>query len=375
MTMATIFEFPYRTVVEISLRLLLKNLATLRTLGRKEVIPVVKADAYGHGMVPIARTLVGSGSCQMLAVATLEEALELRECLRSPSILVLSGFFPHQMEAYSKHHLTLVAHSLHQLKHFLGRKTLPAIHLKVDSGMNRLGITETELPEAIRILEKVPIKLAGVASHFAESENSLSDFSDKQLVVFENFVKELLSRRLLQTDARIHIGNSGAILRDKLSFSNAVRPGLSLYGISPNPRLGGSESLVPILRWKTRVLALKNVKRGASVGYGRTYHAKKEEQLAILPIGYADGFPRLLSGQGFVLLGGKRCPIRGRVSMDLTAVDVSHYQDGKEGNLVTLIGRDGKEEITAWEIAQWAQTIPYEIFCGLSPRVPRIYSD
>lgn len=373
--MATIFEFPYRTVVEISLGRLLKNLATLRTICRKEVIPVVKADAYGHGMVPIARTLVGSGSCQMLAVATLEEALELRGCLRSPSILVLSGFFPHQMEAYFKHHLTLVVHSLHQLKHFLGRKTLPAIHLKVDSGMNRLGITETELPEAIRILEKAPIKLAGVESHFAESENSTSDFSDKQLVVFENFVKELLSRRLLQTDARIHIGNSGAILRNKLSFSNAVRPGLGLYGVSPNPSLQGSESLVPCLRWKTRVLALKNVKKGAHVGYGRTYCVKKKERLAILPIGYADGFPRLLSNHGFVLMGGKRCPIRGRVSMDLTAVDVSHSKDSKEGNLVTLIGRDGKEEITAWEIAHWAQTIPYEIFCGISPRVPRIYAD
>lgn len=374
--MAILFQFPYRTVAEISLRDLVKNLVTLRMKCKKEIIPVIKADAYGHGMIPVAKALVSRGSARCLAVATLEEALDLRKKLpQGVNILVLSGFLPHQLDAYVKFHLIPVVHSLHHLKSLLGRTALPEIHLKMDTGMNRLGLLDSELPEAIRVLEKLKIKLAGLMTHFAESESATSHFVDTQISAFEGFYRELTMRKLLQTDARIHVGNSGALLRSKLSISNSVRPGLGLYGISPNPRLDAGSDLLPALQWKARVLCLKGISKGDTVGYGRTYKAKKKERLAIIPIGYADGYPRILGNNGEVLIHGKRMRIRGRISMDLTAVDCSNVHGVREGTVVTLIGRDGRDYIGAWDIAHWAGTIPYEILCGLSLRVPRVYLD
>jgi alanine racemase len=361
-------------VAEISIPALIKNVATLRSLCKKEIIPVVKADAYGHGMVSVAKALVSKASCDMLAVATLEEAIELRKRLHSSvDILVLSGFLPHQIDAYLKYKLVPVIHSLNHLKSLLGRKNCPEIHLKFDTGMHRLGILEDELPEAMKVLSKLPVKLSGLMSHFAESEATTSSFSDQQISVFEQIHRELALKRFLNTDARIHISNSGGIFRSKLSISNAVRPGISLYGVTPNDRFANASSLVPVLTWKTRILSIKTIKRGDTVGYGRTYRAQKREKIAILPIGYADGYPRLLSNRGEVLIAGKRAAVRGRVSMDLTTVDCTGITGVREGMEVTLIGRNNKEFLSGWEIAHWANTIPYEVYCGLAARVPRIY--
>ncbi len=374
--MGTIFQFPYRTVAEISLRALVKNMVSLRGRCGKEIIAVVKADAYGHGMIPIAKALVSRGCAQTLAVATLEEGIELRKKFpHSLTIIVLSGFLPHQMEAYLKYHLIPVIHNVNHLKSLIGRTKLPEIHLKIDTGMNRLGITEDELPEAFRVMEKMQLKLAGLMTHFAESEVATSAFTDKQIQMFEATRSELQHRKLLHTDAKIHVSNSGGILRAKTGLSNAVRPGLSLYGVCPNPRWEGHQELIPILQWKARVLCLKHIGRGDTVGYGRTYKSKRKEKIAILPIGYADGYPRLLSNKGSVLIHGKRVPIRGRISMDLTAVDCSHVPGVREGTAVTLIGQEGKEALSGWDVAHWAETIPYEVFCGISSRVPRVYLD
>jgi alanine racemase len=357
-------------------RRLLKNLHTLRAIGKREVIPVIKADAYGHGMVAVGKALAHRGSCHMIAVATLEEAMELRKALpRGVAILVLSGFLPHQADAYVRYRLTPMIHSLNHLKTLIGRRTMPDIHLKLDSGMHRLGLLPTQLKEAMKVLEKMNVKLAGVATHFAESEKITSEFNHEQIECFEKMLGELRERRLVHTDARIHIGNSGAVLNDKLNVSNAIRPGLALYGISPNERLPHSEVLFPVLEWKTRILCLKDLPRGATVGYGRTYKVPKKEKIAMLPIGYADGYPRLLSTVGEVLIAGRRCPVRGRVSMDLTAVDVSHVPHVKEGASVILFGTEGKHSLSNNELANGAQTIPYEILCGISPRVPRVYLD
>lgn len=373
--MATLFQFPYRTVAEISLRSLIKNLVTLRARSKKEIIPVVKADAYGHGMVAISKALVSRGSIELLAVATFEEAVELRKKIPQVEILVLSGFLPHHWEAYIKHHLTPVIHSLTHLKSLIGRTRLPDIHLKLDSGMHRLGILPREVDEAVRVLSKMPIKLAGLMTHYAESDSTTSTFVDHQIEMFEGLQQRFREAKLLATDARIHVSNSGGIIRNKLSSSNAVRPGISLYGISPNPRWDDTEDLVPCLQWRARVLTLKEVRRGDTVGYGRTYQAKRREKIAIVPIGYADGYPRALSNKGQVLIHGKRVPVRGRVSMDMIAVDCSNVNGVREGMEVTLIGHDGKDQISAWDLAHWTDTIPYEILCGLSPRVPRVYLD
>ncbi len=374
--MGTVFHFPYRTVAEVSLRALLRNLHTLRGISGKEILPVVKANAYGHGLVPIAKVLVKRGSCSMLAVATLEEAMQLREEFpRGLSLLVLSGFFPHQVDAYLKYRLTPMIHTLSHLKSLVGRNALPELHLKVDSGMHRLGILPEQVDEAIRALDRLEIKLSGLAAHFADSEDLGSRFVDDQLEVFEALHARLRAQKMLHTDARIHVANSGGILRGKHGSANAIRPGLTLFGISPNERLPRSKDLIPVLEWKTRILSVKEIHRGDTVGYGRTYVAKRKERIAILPVGYADGYSRALSGKSYVLLNGKRCAVRGRVSMDLTAVDVTNQPSAKEGQLVTLIGGQGRVSLGAALLAHFADTIPYEILCGISDRVPRVYLD
>ncbi len=374
--MGTVFQFPYRTVAEISLRALLRNLHTLRSISQKEIIPVIKANAYGHGIVPIAKALIKRGSCGMVAVATLEEGIEVREIApRGVGILVLSGFFPHQIDAYIKYRLTPMIHSLTHLKSLQGRRELPDIHLKIDSGMHRLGILPKQAEEAARTLTKLPVKLSGLASHFAESEDLESTFIDQQTAVFERVYEQLLEKRVLHTDARIHLSNSGGILRSKASIANAVRPGITLFGISPNERLPHSADLLPVLEWKTRVVAIKELLRGETVGYGRAYVASKKEKIALLPVGYADGYPRALGNQSYVLIGGKRCAVRGRVSMDLMAVDVTSLASIKEGQLVTLLGGQGRISLSAAQLARLAGTISYELLCGISDRVPRVYLD
>lgn len=373
--MATLYQFPYRTVAEISLSSLIKNLVFLRVISKKEVIPVVKADAYGHGMLPVSKALVTRGSCHTLSVATLEEAIELRKKIPyAISIIVLSGFYPHQAEAYVKYRLIPFIHSLNHLKSLQLRKSLPDIHLKIDTGMHRLGILPEEVHEAVRVLNQMGTKLSGVGTHFAESDRSTSSFTDQQIKVFEEVLSELKLQKCLHTDAKIHCSNSAGVLRGKFGSSIAIRPGLSLYGVSPNQNLKYADDLIPVLTWKARVVASKEIKKGDSVGYGRTYRAKRKEKISILSVGYADGLPRSLSNKGFVLLNGKQVPMRGRVSMDLTTVD-STGMDVKDGSQVILIGKDKKSQIGASELAQWAGTIPYEIFCSLSNRVARVYLD
>lgn len=379
----TVFQFPYRTVAEVSLSRLVRNLVTLRTFSGREVIPVIKADAYGHGLVPVARALVHRGCVELVAVATLEEALEVRKKIPDVGILVLSSFFPHQLDAYLKHRISVMVHCLHHLKSLSGRNRLPPIHLKIDTGMNRLGIRLDEVSEAIRTIDKFPDKIAGLATHFAESENVSSRFTEEQLERFE-FVRALMARSLA-TDVRIHAANSGGVFHKRLGPSTSVRAGLSLFGLLPSDTLSTEKEfdITPVLEWKTRVLCVRDVAQGETVGYGRTYTARRNTRLALLPIGYADGYPRLLSQVGEVLVLGRRAPIVGVVSMDLTAIDVTAIDetaiDGssrggvKEGTEVTLIGKSGKEEISAWEVARHAQTIAYEIVCGISARVTRLY--
>ncbi len=373
--MGTVFPFPYRTVAEISLSAIIKNLYVLRNISGKEIIPIVKADAYGHGMVPVTRALIQRGGVSTIAVATLEEALELRKkTSKHSSIIVLSGFFPHQLDAYIRYNLIPMIHSLSHLKSLEGLSRLPNIHLKIDTGMHRLGIKTDEINEAIHTLKKIKIKLSGLATHFANSDEK-SSYIQKQIKTFETIYYEFKNQNLLNTDAKIHISNTGGILRRKLSISNAVRPGLGLFGISPNPEIVGSEELLPVLKWKTRILTIKKLNEGEKVGYGLTYKAQKDEKIAIIPVGYADGFCRSLSNIGHVIVCGKKAPIIGKISMDMATISINKIHGVKENIEVTIIGKDGKENNSAWNIAHWAKTIPYEILCGISPRVPRVYLD
>ena len=374
--MGTIFQFPYRTVAEISLPALVRNLHTLRSLCRKEIIPVVKADAYGHGMIPVAKTLVSRGSCLTLAVATLEEAIELRKKMpHGVSILVLSGFLPHQFDAYGKYRLTPIIHSLYHLKTLMGRKHLPEIHLKIDTGMNRLGLTPGQMGEAIRTLEKLQIKLAGLATHFAESETTVSDFTDQQIAVFEGIYRELLAHRLLNTDAKIHIGNSGAIMRGKLSFSVAVRPGAQFVRGLAEPEvagLGGS-------------LAGDGMENADSLPQG--FEAERDGRIQPDVCRKEKGEDSLASHRLCGRLSPSAQQSRGgpfqwsETSYSRPGIDGSdsgglHWRARREGRgTCHFDGQERKDQIGAWEIAHWAQTIPYEILCGISSRVPRVYLD
>lgn len=342
----------------------------LRTRAGCEVIAVIKADAYGHGLVPVARALVHRGSAECLAVATLEEAIEIRKKLSEVEILVLSSFFPHQIEAYLKHRVSVMVHSLTSLKSLMGQTRLPALHLKIDTGMNRLGIKCDEVSEAAKVLSRLPEKLAGLATHFAESERVSSRFTLEQIERFEGARSQLA--KWIASDARIHLANSGGILRGTLGPATAVRAGLSLFGLLPLPT-EDSADMSAVLEWKTRVLSLKVVNAGESIGYGRSYPATQKRQVAILPVGYADGLPRRMTNVGDVLIFGKRARIVGVISMDLTAVDVTNIPGVREGTTVTIIGTQGTETISAWEIARHSQTIAYEVLCGISSRVPRLY--
>lgn len=365
---------PDRTSVEISLSALLQNLEWLRSRCGREIIPVVKADAYGHGTVPIARALVERGGCRALAVATLDEALELRHNVAGCAVIVLSGFLPDRLDAYRRHRLTPVVFSLEHLRALAGRTDLPDVHLKVDTGMNRLGLRREQMGEALGLLEQLGIRLAGVATHLAESENADPTFTAQQLEAFDAWLAELRSRRLLAPQARVHAGNSAAILGERLGLTTAVRPGLALYGVAPGRGMAGTEELVPVLRWSARVIDVKELAPGDSVGYGRTYVAPARVRMATLSVGYADGYPRSASNRGHVLLGGERAPVIGTISMDLMAVDCSRIEGVRAGSRATLIGEDGALRLSAWDIAGWTETIAYEVLCGISARVTRVHS-
>ena len=374
--LAQVFSFPFRTYAEVSLGALVRNIAELRKQSGREVIAVIKANAYGHGLVPVAKAVVTKAQCQTLAVAILEEAVEVRQALHRHSrleILVLSGFYVHQLDAYRKYHLLPVVHSLHQVIALAKTPKLPPLHLKVDTGMHRLGIAPKELGEVVSVLRKNHLKLAGVMTHFADADNRRSLFCDEQLRSFAEAVAYLRAEGVVATDALIHCANTAAILRGKMSpFCNAVRPGIGIYGVQPDGLSQSSLALSPVLDWKARVVCLKSVPAGETIGYGRQYKILQDTTLAVLPVGYGDGLPRLIN-QGYVLIQGHKVPLRGRVSMDLISVDCAGLPGVKEGSLAVLLGRSGAETLSADHWAHWSRTISYDVLCALAPRVPRLY--
>ncbi len=371
-----VYPFPHRTTLEVSLSAIVKNAVTLRVLCQKELMPVVKDNAYGHGLVPVSRALYHQAGCLTFCVSNLEEGITLRKALpQNAKILVLSGFLPHQIEAYVAFHLTPVIHHLPYLKLFQSLRHRPDFHLKLDTGMSRLGITPQEFPEAISCLEKGGIKLSGLLTHLAESETLSSAFTDQQIKVFESQYEELHHRKLLQTDAQIHLANSAAILcRRTGRITNSARPGIALYGVSPNPLLLESDKLYPAIQWKTRVLSYKEIQRGDTVGYNRLYKANKKERIGFLPVGYGDGYPRIAASAGYALASGEKLPIRGAISMDLISVGISNLDKIPEGQTITLMGKSYDKEISCWDLAQWSHTIPYEIMTRLSLKIQRVYS-
>lgn len=358
-------------IAEIDLSSLQHNLKSVRKIvSRRPIIAVVKADAYGHGAVEVSRKLLSEG-VTILAVAFTGEAKVLREAGITQKILVLFDHDP--IEDYFVYGLTPVIHNIKSASEFSKearrRKTRIPVHIKIDTGMGRGGFRSSEaVSSAKKISVMEGIAVEGILSHFSEADLSDRSYATRQIEIFDSIrleISALLGRQVIS-----HMGNSAAVLTLKDGLFDAVRPGIMLYGYSPVKKSFG---LKPLMRVKTRVLMIRKFPAGSPVSYGRTFITKRSSKIAVLPIGYADGYDRLFSNNAEVLIGGRRVPVVGRVCMDLTMADVTEVESVSEGDEVVILGRQGKNVITATELSSRINTIPYEILLSLGSRAEKEY--
>ena len=366
------------TIVKVDYSILRNNfLAVQEAFPDKTLAPVVKADAYGHGAVPLAKHI--EQKVNGFGVASAEEGLELREAgIRLP-ILILGYTSPVQYDAILKNNITPSVYDYEDAKilsECAGRLNMVAkIHVPIDTGMSRVGfLPEDEAVLAIRKISELPnIFVEGMFSHLACADMTEDIASERQFSEFDS-----VNERLLAEGVKIpvrHICNSAGIQRYEEHYANAVRAGIILYGLMPSEEVGfGGLDLKPVLEWKTHVIRVENIPKGRGVSYGQTFVTERDvTRVATIAAGYADGYPRSLSNKGFVLIHGKRAPLLGRVCMDICMADVTDIPDVKVEDTVTLIGRDGEEIITAEEFGREAGSFNYETVCRISKRVKRIY--
>jgi alanine racemase len=367
------------TRAEIDLGALTRNLETLCTAAPGiDVLAVVKADAYGHGAVPVSRGLEAAG-VRFLGVALVEEGLALRQAGVTSDILVLGGAYDGAWEAMIEHRMIPVVFRPEHLASLdaaaAARGTTARAHLKVDTGMGRLGVLPPDVPaflETARGCKRVVLE--GLCSHFANADLADAALTEKQIAAFRTALGQM---RTAGFDPRWrHLSNSAGLLalpeaRDGVEM-NLARPGLALYGLQPAPWLRPPRTLEPVLSWKTAVVHLKSVPAGTPISYGSTWTAARPSRIATLPVGYADGWSRLLSNRGAVLVRGRRTPIVGRVCMDLCMVDVTDVPGVEVGDEVVLIGRQGSEVQDAHQLAALQSTIAYDVLCAIGARVPRV---
>ncbi len=358
-------------LAEIDLSALQYNLEIVRKISDKRpVIAVVKADAYGHGSVEIARNLARLGVVHF-AVAYTGEAKVLRESGITGEIIVL--FDRSDVPDYFTYGLVPVVQDMDTAGKFsreaVKRGKNIGVHLKADTGMGRLGFSpERTVSAALEIAEMKGIRLEGLMSHFSEADLADRSYASYQINLFNEMRSAISSK--LGRPIMSHIANSAAVLSLKDALMDAVRPGLLLYGASPFQEGFG---LMPLMTIKTSVLAVRDLCAGTPVSYGRTFITKCDSKIAVIPAGYADGFSRLFSNNGEMLVRGRRAPIAGRVCMDVTMLDVTSVGEVCEGDEVVILGRQGNEQITAAELAGRIGTIPYEIFTSLGGKARRKY--
>jgi len=364
------------TVAEIDLQALAYNLRGIRKkVGRSvRIMGVVKANAYGHGIVEVAKFL-DRQKIDYLGVANAEEGVVLREAGATVPIHVFT--LPSRLQAplYGIYNLEATVSSQQEAS-FLNADALRtgktiSIHLKIDTGMNRIGVEPTELKKLLKALAKLRrLEIKGIYTHFAMADIRDKSFSKQQLVEFHRAL-DLLKKDGVSAGL-VHCAGSAGILDLPESYFSMVRPGIMLYGYYPSRETTESVSLKPVLSLKSRVSLVKWVEPGESVSYGRKYIAKERTRIATLPLGYADGYMRALTGRSSVLIGNKRFPTAGTICMDQLMVDVG-AEDVRVGDEAVLIGRQLREHIGAWDLAATLDTIPYEICTNISSRVPRIY--
>ena len=371
------------TFAEIDLAALQHNFQLIRssTPKRVDILAVVKADAYGHGFMDISRELDNLG-VNAFGVAFLAEGIQLRKSGIDKPILLLGGVYPGQERKCIGYNLSTTIFTLEQaqaLNHAAAAGKLfrkAQVHLKIDTGMGRLGIPYSETPAILIELKKLPnILLEGIISHFAsadELDESGRYFTRLQAERFAWVLAE--SRKAGFSPRYIHIANSAAALLRDIPGCNLIRPGIALYGALPSSDFQGKLNLKPVMQLKSRIAMLKWVESGTTISYARRFTAGSKTLIASVPVGYADGYPRTLTNRGEALIRGMRAKVAGTVCMDWIMLDVTGIPDVATGDEVLLMGQDDfGNSIHAEELAAWAGTIPYEIFCGVSKRVPRVY--
>ncbi len=373
-------DVPVRpTQAEVNVEALRHNLREVkRTAGPLQILAVVKANAYGHGAVHVARVLEDAGVA-FLGVALIEEGVELRNAGITAPIVVMGGSYRGGYGLLVSHRLTPMVFQEEHLRELnaeaLQQKQTVAVHVKLDSGMGRIGASIDELPALLLSLQGCAhLEMEGFCSQLASADVRDSAQTRDQLAVF---------RRGLQcVDASgfkpkwRHLANSAALLglpEAKVGWDvNLARPGLALYGLRTAEWLGQELTLQPALTWKTGVTHVKTVQAGQKVSYGGIWEAKRTSVIATLPVGYADGYHRSYAGKGYVLIRGARAPVVGRITMDMCMIDVTDIPSVEMGDDVVLLGTQGHERISAELMAEWAGTIHYEVLCGIGARVPRL---
>lgn len=343
------------------------------------VMAMVKADAYGHGMVMAARAFAQAG-CANFGVAELREAVVLREAGIGGAMYVTLGFLPEDADLILQHDLTPVIYT-HETAELLSRRAMAlgrelGVHIKVDTGMGRLGLLPEALPAFIAAVAALPgLRVAGIMSHFAEADIPGSASTIRALATVNEVFREVKSRYA----AICHIANSGAVLNFPASACDMVRCGIALYGYDPAGRGAAAAAhagqLVPAMSFVSKVMQVKTLPPGSGVSYGHTYRAEEPVTLAVLPVGYEDGYSRLFSNRAEVLLHGQRVPVRGRVCMNMCMVDVTGLPDVKPGDEVVILGRQGEELISAEDLAEWMTSISYEVLCLLGNNNKREYTE
>lgn len=373
---------PARAWAEIDLDVLARNLGHVRSLIGPSVaiFLVAKADAYGHGASAIAHHALKAGA-QAICVTTANEALELRRAGVRSRIIVLGPSWGDDAMPALRQGIEMAVPSLELFEAMertaRGAASKARIHLKVDTGMNRLGMTPEEALTALESLRSGPfLVLAGIMSHIAATDGARSESAQAQAGVFSGLLERARALGLLAGPSErfsAHLANSACVLSGLDPLHDAVRIGAAAYGIAPDPRLQRGE-LEPVMSVRTRIVHVQEVRAGEGVGYGGTFVARRETRIAVLPVGYDDGVDWRLGNRGEVLVRGRRVPIVGRISMDYTTVDVTDVPGVRVGERVTLLGADGGARIRAEEIAARTGTVPYDVTCSIGKRVERVFT-
>ncbi|HHX11376.1 MAG TPA: alanine racemase [Clostridiales bacterium] len=370
----------YRVQANVNLEGIRHNILEIKNKLNKDtkLMLIIKADAYGHGAIPIAEYICHDNLADIYGVAIIEEAIELRDAGINIPILVL-GYTPKEQYQLVVAHNVIQTVFQYEMAKELSKEAkrqgkIIKIHIKIDTGMSRVGFSDNNqsIDEIKRINDLDNIEIEGVYSHFATADESDTSSTNKQLKRFKEFVD-----KLVQEGIHIpikHISNSAGILDYPDAEFNMVRCGIVAYGIYPSEFVLKDEvKLIPAMELKTHVIYVKDVDEGVGISYGSTYVTLKKTKVATIPVGYADGYSRNLSNVGKVIINGQYAPIIGRICMDQFMVDVTHIPEVKQGDTVTLLGKDQEAYISSEELAEWSHSFVYELICTVGKRIPRVY--